>query len=394
MIEPHHTEEILPEVASTCKSTGLTQGIKCSRCEIILKEQESTPKKEHTYITIPAIQPTCSKYGYTEGVQCNSCLEWKTPQQQISKLKHTIVTDAKIEPTCTTNGKTEGSHCSVCHTTIVSQNTITKLGHNFSVLTNSCSRCSEKEYPEIKSKNDLQNYDYASYDAVIYLDYCVNVSETNVYWVLTVSPDANYIRLVGTADVQYNFKFVIDSARTNPIKIDLVNVTIKTLVNEPIIDSKSEVDIEVGFYGSTCGIIGNDGDKGGDGGKLGGSYNGYAGGNGSVGILTNGNCTITVAATSCRIAGGNGGNGGKGGERFGNHGGNGGKGGNGAYAISANSITINISSGYTQSNLVLSGGQGGSGGAGGEGSGFLYNDGKAGAAGTSSSATNVTVTYI
>ncbi len=44
-----HTPEIMPGVAADCKTTGLTEGIKCSVCGEILSQQEAVPKTDHIW---------------------------------------------------------------------------------------------------------------------------------------------------------------------------------------------------------------------------------------------------------------------------------------------------------------------------------------------------------
>ena len=45
-----HTEEIIPAVAPTCTSTGLTEGKKCSECGEVLVAQEVVPVVSHNYV--------------------------------------------------------------------------------------------------------------------------------------------------------------------------------------------------------------------------------------------------------------------------------------------------------------------------------------------------------
>lgn len=390
-ISAHHTLVTLNGKAATCTSTGLTQGSACQVCGFVYTKQETIPVKSHNYKKVAAVSPTCSQYGYSEGYQCTSCSKWETERKRIDKTSHTVVNDPAVAATCTQSGKTAGSHCSVCKQSIVAQKTTNKLGHDYSIFNNTCTRCTSKEYKEIKSKNEAN--DWANNDRnsniVVYLDYVVTVSDTNVYWTFTLDSNAEYIRFIGTAGVVYNVRIIVDKNRTKPVKIDLVNATIQTLVQSPIIQSEAKVDVEVGFYGTQCGIIGRNGDNGANG--TASSRNGKNGGTGNIAIKTNGNLTITIATNSAKITGGNGGNGGNGGKMFGNDGGNGGNGGNGAYAISANTITLKCKSGYSRNNLSVSGGKGGNGGSGGEGSGFLYSDGSGGTTGSNSSATNVPI---
>lgn len=85
-----HEEVIDAAVAATCTETGLTEGKRCARCEVVLKAQEV-----------------------------------------VKALGHTAAKDAAKAPTCEEPGKTEGSHCSVCDKVLVEQKVIEALGHDW-----------------------------------------------------------------------------------------------------------------------------------------------------------------------------------------------------------------------------------------------------------------------
>ncbi len=386
-----HRPTVLSAVTPTCANIGLTEGSKCSSCDEIFIAQEEIAKLDHNYETVEAVEPKCNAYGYTEGVQCTMCHMWDVPRNRIDKLSHTIVTINGTAATCTSNGRTDGKSCSVCHEIISQQSIIYAFGHDFSVYTNCCTRCSEKELPEIDTRNKFLEYD-GDYNAVILLDKCVSVSNTSEYWIFNVRVDADYIRLVGTAGTEYNIRIEIDSSRKTDMTIDLVNVTLKSVENQPTIKSSAKTKLNLGLYGTECAIIGKNGSNGKNGSL--GSSNGKNGGNGNNAISISGDLFITMATDSAKIKGGNGGNGGKGMDAGITpiDGANGGKGGNGAYAVSASSITVNGADGHIASSIILTGGTGGTGGNGGKG--FVWkDDGKDGSDGVSQSATTVQVTY-
>ena len=65
---PHvHTEEVLSAISPTCTETGLTEGLRCSECNIILIAQEIIPTLEHTY-TMHVTAPNGTTEGCTEYV--------------------------------------------------------------------------------------------------------------------------------------------------------------------------------------------------------------------------------------------------------------------------------------------------------------------------------------
>ena len=62
----NHVEEIIPGTAATCTQTGLTAGKKCSVCGDILVAQEITSIIDHTWVAGETVAPTFEDKGYTE----------------------------------------------------------------------------------------------------------------------------------------------------------------------------------------------------------------------------------------------------------------------------------------------------------------------------------------
>ncbi len=67
-----HTEEIIPGTNPQCEKSGLTDGIKCSKCGIIIKEQEEITSLEHEYVITNTVHPTIYEKGYIE-YTCTLC---------------------------------------------------------------------------------------------------------------------------------------------------------------------------------------------------------------------------------------------------------------------------------------------------------------------------------
>ena len=148
---PHvHTEEVVPSVAPTCTSTGLTEGKKCSECKEILVAQQEVAPLGHDIVVDAAVEPTCTTDGKTEGSHCSRC-DGATVAQNIIPAthkdvdenyvcdycgenlctSHNVVVDKAVEPTCTSTGLTEGSHCSNCNMVLVAQQKIDAKGHTY-----------------------------------------------------------------------------------------------------------------------------------------------------------------------------------------------------------------------------------------------------------------------
>ena len=384
-----HNIVITNSVAPTCTASGLSEGKHCSECGMVFVEQKVIEAKGHSWVKDAAVAPSCVKTGLTEGEHCNVCGEVKVKQEIIEKLSHVLVDLPEVEATCSTTGLTKGTHCTLCDKDIDARKTISALGHDYNMKTNKCERCGDKQYREINSYNEWIEYDSSgsSDKVVIFLDKCIDTSETSrgISW--TVNSNTDYIRLVGTAGKVYNVMITVSSDCYSEFKIDFVDTTLKAISDQPVIDIQCTTKVTFGFYGEKCGFIGRDGDKGNNGYITSVTGDGFTGKNGNVAIKSTASIELIVAANNVTIQGGNGGNGGNGVQT-----GDGGNGGNGAHAISANAIDIYAESGYSSRDIILIGGKGGNGGNGGSGLLGIYK-GSNGDSGKTSPATNIEVTY-
>ncbi len=112
-----HTEEILPAVAPTCTSTGLTEGKKCSVCNKVLVEQETVDALGHTEAILPAVAPTCTETGLTEGKKCSVCDEILVAQETVDSLGHVFGEWYTVTPAQPGVPGTAERKCSVCKAT-------------------------------------------------------------------------------------------------------------------------------------------------------------------------------------------------------------------------------------------------------------------------------------
>ena len=67
-----HKEETIKGTPANCGVSGLSDGIKCSVCDYIIKEQSVLDPLEHDYIVINTVPPTSDEDGYIE-YKCNNC---------------------------------------------------------------------------------------------------------------------------------------------------------------------------------------------------------------------------------------------------------------------------------------------------------------------------------
>lgn len=105
-----HTEEIIPAVAPTCTTTGLTEGKKCSVCEAIIEAQKE-------------VQPIAHADNDGDG-NCDGC-----GADMTTLCNHENMTETVVAPTCTEDGYTLHS-CTNC-TYSYSDSETPKLGHEW-----------------------------------------------------------------------------------------------------------------------------------------------------------------------------------------------------------------------------------------------------------------------
>lgn len=128
-LHTQHTELVEPAVSPTCTEPGMTEGVRCAVCGLVLAQREVVPAKGHKPVYDSAVSPTCTEIGWTKGSHCGVCGEVLTPRQPVAAKGHTAVVEAAVAPGCTTSGWTQGSHCSVCGAMLAVRQSLPATGH-------------------------------------------------------------------------------------------------------------------------------------------------------------------------------------------------------------------------------------------------------------------------
>ena len=134
-----HTEEIIPAVAPTCTTTGLTEGKKCSVCGEILVAQEEVAALGHSFGEwVKTKDSTCTVNGEEER-SCSRCGE--VQKRSLPLAEHHVVVLSGKAATCTEDGLTDGAYCDVCGNTLTAQEVIPAKGHTDSNGDGTCDIC-------------------------------------------------------------------------------------------------------------------------------------------------------------------------------------------------------------------------------------------------------------
>ena len=87
----HKRTVVVSGQAATCTETGLTDGVKCAKCNEILVAQQTIPAKGHTETTDGAVVPTCTKWGASGKVECTLCHITVQEQTFLEPVGHTYL---------------------------------------------------------------------------------------------------------------------------------------------------------------------------------------------------------------------------------------------------------------------------------------------------------------
>ena len=122
--ECEHILVVLTAVSPTCTQSGLSQGMKCSKCEKVITKQYEILPLNHDYIDHEAKEPTCTEIGWNEYQTCSRC-DYST-YGEIEALGHKFVTYVSDGNATKESDGTKTSYCdnNGCNAT----DTITDVG--------------------------------------------------------------------------------------------------------------------------------------------------------------------------------------------------------------------------------------------------------------------------
>ncbi len=156
----HKVTEEIPAVDATCTETGLTAGIKCTKCGETLTAQTETPANGHEMgVWYVAEAATCTKAG-TEQRDCANCDYFET--NEITATGHTpaqAVIENEVAADCSNDGSYETViYCSICTAELSRETTVVPAdGHAMGDwYETKAATCSEAG----KEQSDCANCDY------------------------------------------------------------------------------------------------------------------------------------------------------------------------------------------------------------------------------------------
>ncbi len=141
-----HAQIRLSGKESTCTEVGMTDGIGCSDCDVVLLAQAEIPASGHTDAAIVGTEATCTEDGMTDEIFCTVCKEILEKSVVIPAKGHTKKIIPGYQPTCTESGRGNGEICSVCEEVLVKQSIIPAAGHTSRVLDARKATCTENGY--------------------------------------------------------------------------------------------------------------------------------------------------------------------------------------------------------------------------------------------------------
>ena len=135
--------------AATCRQTGLTEGLYCNYCKVMVKPQEVIPKGGHNEVVYTEGYPaTCNRVGRTDTMLCLDCGELTTLPTDIPKLEHKEIYVPAVPATCKQQGKTEGKMCEYCGKVYEGCQLLGYGGHVMAVIPGEAPTCTTGGYSD------------------------------------------------------------------------------------------------------------------------------------------------------------------------------------------------------------------------------------------------------
>ena len=109
----HKYGEWIIEKVPTCTGPGAEYRV-CSTCKNI--ENAVIARLDHEVEVVPAVAATCTATGLTEGIYCTSCNNVLKEQEPVAQMAHRWKTDMTVDRKATiSNGGSMSYHCSDCN---------------------------------------------------------------------------------------------------------------------------------------------------------------------------------------------------------------------------------------------------------------------------------------
>ena len=136
-IECAHVTSILSEVTPTCTATGLSEGLYCTLCNVILVEQTELDRLPHELVAVEAKAPSCFEEGYEAYEYCALC---NYTTKVIIPADHLIVKGDDKPASCFEDGYTDYEYCTRCD---YSTSTVISASHSLVEVSGQPESCTE-----------------------------------------------------------------------------------------------------------------------------------------------------------------------------------------------------------------------------------------------------------
>lgn len=173
-----HEEVIDLSVEPTCTSTGLTEGIRCSRCNEVLKAQEVILKKEHAYES--KICTVCNKLKPSEGLEYTLVDDSGYTVSKIGNCQDTeiVIPDTYLDKPVISIGARAFGECNTIISVIIPDSVISIDKYAFS----NCSNLINVNIPDsVTNINEGAFYECTKLSSVTIPDSVVSIEDAAFY---------------------------------------------------------------------------------------------------------------------------------------------------------------------------------------------------------------------